>query len=217
MTTLKGFIQSKQPNKKVQGTKQASVSTKDKTGVSAEKSKDIMASMYNELDETDAQNADRVLIKPTKETMAFNQEDMLNQKYDLPIGPVDPPSGEHSSDKENEVNMNKKSKSPTQETPVPPRPEPHTNGGPLPVEEPSVSNMDEAPMEVDEDWEAIKKQNQPENEAFNKPDFEMQAGKKDLPLNEDGTLSIFWYDVYEEYNDNGVVYLFGKCYDNKAK
>ncbi len=84
---------------------------------------------------------------------------------------------------------------------------------PQPAEEP----VEHVPMEVDQEWEDIKAKNQVENEQFNKTDFDTLNQKKELPLNQDGSLSIFWYDAHEEYGDHGVVYLFGKCYNDKTR
>ena len=38
-----------------------------------------------------------------------------------------------------------------------------------------------------------------------------------IPVNADGSLSLFWYDVHEEMNTEGTVFLFGKCQDPKTK
>lgn len=56
------------------------------------------------------------------------------------------------------------------------------------------------------------------NQEFNTVDPNILSNKQ-LPLNADRTLNIFWYDAhYEEYNNpDGTVILFGKCYDPLLK
>ena len=33
-----------------------------------------------------------------------------------------------------------------------------------------------------------------------------------LPVNDDGTMQMFWFDAHEELQHNGEVYVFGKVY-----
>lgn len=36
-------------------------------------------------------------------------------------------------------------------------------------------------------------------------------------MNKDGSMNVFWYDAhFDEYNNDGTVILFGKCYDPKT-
>lgn len=49
---------------------------------------------------------------------------------------------------------------------------------------------------------------------FNKVDASAISNKQ-LPLNKEGNLNVFWYDAhFEEYNNtDGTVLIFGKCFD----
>ena len=61
------------------------------------------------------------------------------------------------------------------------------------------------------EWQRIKRENFKENQEFNATDEQHLLGdKKNLPLNEDGSLSVFWFDAHEESNTTGEIYLFGK-------
>lgn len=66
------------------------------------------------------------------------------------------------------------------------------------------------------EWENIRQTNAEMNEQFNKVDSS-RIEKKELPLDSNGHLSVFWYDAhYEEYGGDGTVLLFGKCFDPKT-
>lgn len=189
--------------------------------VSAQQSKDMMNSLYSELDNINPDNADKIYEEPKKEDLAFNMEEILDTKYDIAIGKPDEeePAVSSGDDQENNVNQLKRKHNEIRRSTVEsiePKEPPPT---PAPADKPTNENLrpEIHKMEVDEDWEKIKLQNQERNEQFNTVDYSQINQKKELPLNDDGSLSIFWYDAHEEFAGDGTVYIFGKCYDQKVK
>ena len=61
---------------------------------------------------------------------------------------------------------------------------------------------------IEEDWKKLKLQNQTINTAS---DASSALNKYDLPLNQDGTLSFFWFDAHEEKFGSDI-FLFGKVW-----
>lgn len=68
------------------------------------------------------------------------------------------------------------------------------------------------------EWENIKQSNAEMNQQFNTVDSSILANKQ-LPVNEDRSLNVFWFDAhYEEFNNpDGTVILFGKAFDPLLK
>lgn len=78
-------------------------------------------------------------------------------------------------------------------------------------------------MEDNRDWMEIQKKSmkQSDQNAIQSKAGVIMLSEKDMPLNEDGTMSVFWYDAHEDIKPDGrvEVYLFGKTMgkDNKPK
>ena len=67
-------------------------------------------------------------------------------------------------------------------------------------------------MKDESGWNDIQHNNLEENTANKPREMYKKLTKNDLPLNEDGSLSVFWYDAHEEQKQDGHVdiYVFGK-------
>ena len=65
----------------------------------------------------------------------------------------------------------------------------------------------------DDDWQALKNQNQHLNSELRNMDPNIASNVQDypLPLNEDGSLSFYWIDAHEE-NNGADLYIFGKIF-----
>ena len=64
----------------------------------------------------------------------------------------------------------------------------------------------------------MKEKNEQLNNQLNSndPSATLQSFDYDLPLNEDGSLSFYWFDAHEE-NHGADLYLFGKIYQPEIK
>lgn len=111
----------------------------------------------------------------------------------------------------------------TKTTPAPKAPSPQKPEENLQKSGGALANRSEAPVipqapkpvepivqTPNEEWNKLR-QNQESNIATSLADSAINDNLK-LPVNQDGTLNMFWFDAHEEMNHNGEVFIFGKVY-----
>lgn len=184
----------------------------NKPKISNEQSNAVMEGLLKKLDNDEDVDLGAKYEPAENEATGFNVFDQNDQKYDvaLPTAPMEAP--EPLREENNQPSLKKKA----QEVASPVKDDSlkentnnlTTNGAPATGFNNSTNfGSNDVEMEDTENRESSNDHVAAINSDRN----------RDLPLNSDNTLSIFWYDAHEDFVNQGEVYLFGKVYDPSLK